>query len=158
MAGRKGKYESHVEPFFDKIDKLLNDGASEEQVAKSLGVSYSSWNNYKNQFPEFKELCEKPRTTLVEDLRSALVKKALGFEYEEKEQYIKQEVDPITRKPIGNPIMHTKIVTKRALPDTTAIFGALNLYDNDYVKDRKQYELKQQELELRKMSAEMKDW
>jgi hypothetical protein len=54
--------------------------------------------------------------------------------------------------------MRTKIVTKQALPDTTAIFGALNIYDKDYVKDRKQYELKQQELELRRMSAEMKDW
>lgn len=158
MAGRKGKYESHVEPFFDKIDKLLNDGASEEQVAKALGISYSSFNNYKQDHPELKALCEKPRTTLVEDLRSALVKKALGFEYEEKEQYIKQELDPITKKPIGNPVMHTKIVTKKALPDTTAIFGALNLYDGDYVKDRKQYELKQQELELRKMIAENKDW
>lgn len=158
MAGRKGKYESHVEPFFEKIDKLLNDGASEEQVAESLGISYSSFNNYKRDHPELRELCDKPRTTLVDDLRSALVKKALGFEYEEKEQYIKQELDPVTRKPIGNPVMHTKIVTKKALPDTTAIFGALNLYDNEYVKDRKQYELKQQELELRRIAAENKDW
>ena len=86
------------------------------------------------------------------------MKKALGFTYEEKEQYIKQEVDPVTKRPIGKPIMHTRIVTKQALPDTTAIFGALNLYDEDYVKDKKQYELKQQELELRRLSAEAKDW
>lgn len=157
-AGRKSKYETYVKPFFDKIDKLLNEGASEKQVADSLGISYASWNNYKVDYKEFRELCSKPRTKLVDELKSALVKKALGYSYEEKEQYIKQELDPVTKKPIGNPIMHTKIVTKQALPDTTAIFGALNIYDDDYVKDRKQYELKQQELELRRLQQEMKDW
>ena len=157
-AGRKSKYDTHIKPNFDKIDKMLNDGASEKQCAESLGVSYPAWNNYKVKYKDFGELCAKPRTKLVEDLRSALVKRAKGFTYEEKEQYIKQEVDPITKKPIGNPIMHTKIVTKQALPDTTAIFGALNIYDDDYVKDRKNYDLKQQELELRRMQAEMKDW
>ena len=151
MAGRNGKYEKYVKPYFEKIDKLLNDGASEKQVADSLDISYASWNNYKRDYPELKELCEKPRTKLVEDLRSALVKRALGFSYEEKKQYITEDEQ-------GNKKKHTEITTKQALPDTTAIFGALNIYDPDYVKDKKQHELKQQELELRKMIAENKDW
>ena len=158
MSGRNSKYETHIKPHFEQIDKWLNDGASEKQCAESLGISYATWNNYKTKFAEFYELCSKPRTTLIENLRSALVKRALGFTYEEKEQYIKQEVDPDTKRPIGKPIMHTRIVTKQALPDTTAIFGALNIYDEEYVKDRKQYELKQQELELRRLSAAAKDW
>lgn len=158
MAGRKGKYETHIKPYFQKIREWLDGGASEEQVALALGISYASWNNYKRDYPELDEICRAPRVPVVLDLRSTLVKKAIGFTYEEKEQYIKQEVDPITKKPIGNPIMHTKIVTKQSLPDTTALFGALNLYDEDYIKDRKQYELKKQELELRRLSAEMKDW
>ena len=151
MAGRNGKYETHVKPFFDKIDQLLNKGASEKQVAEALGISYASFNNYKRDFPELNELCSKPRTELIDELRSALVKKALGFTYEEKKQYITEDEDGKKRK-------HTEITTKQALPDTTAIFGALNIYDPDYVKDKKQHELKQQELELRKMIAETKDW
>ena len=158
MAGRDGKYKTHIKPHFEKIREWLDGGASEKQVAEALGVSYASWNNYKKDHSELDEICKKPRVPIVLDLRSTLVKKAIGFTYEEKEQYIKQELDPITKKPIGNPIMHTKIVTKQSLPDTTALFGALNLYDEDYVKDRKQYELKQQELELRRLAAEMKDW
>lgn len=158
MVGRKSKYGTHVKPYLKKIEEWLNTGASEEQVASALGISYASFNNYKVQFKELKDICEKPRVGVVTDLRSTLVKKALGYTYEEKEQYIKQEIDPITKKPIGNPIMHTKIVTKQALPDTTAIFGALNIYDDDYVKDRKQYDLKVQELELRRITAENKDW
>ena len=149
--GRKGLYETHVKPFFEKIDKMLNDGASEEQVANALGISYSSFNNYKKQYKELDELCSKPRVDLVKDLRSALVKRALGFKYEEKRQYITEDAD-------GNKRKHTEIITKEALPDTTAIFGALNLYDAEYVKDKKAHELKEQELELRKMQLEMKDW
>lgn len=150
-AGRKGKYETHVLPFFDKIDKMLNEGASERQMAEALDISYAAWNNYKVQYKEFGELCSKPRTKLVEDLRSALVKRALGFSYEEKKQYITEDEN-------GNKKKHTEITTKQALPDTTAIFGALNIYDDEYVKDKKAHELKQQELELRKMSVEFKDW
>lgn len=157
-TGRKSKYESHIKPKFEQIDEWLNDGASEKQCAENLGISYATWNNYKNQYAEFCDLCTKPRTKLVEKLRSALVKRAIGFQYEEKKQYITQEVDPQTKQPIGKPVMRTEIYTKQALPDTTAIFGALNLYDEEYVKDKKQYDLKKQELELRKLSVEMKDW
>ena len=151
MAGRKNKYETHVAPFFDKIDKWLNEGASEKQVAEQLGISYPAWNNYKVQYAELRELCGKPRTQLIEELRSALVKRALGFTYEEKKVYKKKDAG-------GKESVYTELQTKHALPDTTAIFGALNLYDPDYVKDRKSHELKEQELELRKMLAEMKDF
>ena len=150
-AGAKGKYETHVKPFFEQIEKMLNDGASEKQVADALGVSYPSFNNYKRDYAELRELCNKPRTRLIEDLRSALVKRALGFSYEEMKQYITEDEQ-------GNKKVHTEITTKQALPDCTAIFGALNIYDPEYVKDKKQHELKQQELELRKMIAENKDW
>lgn len=149
--GRKGLYETHVKPYFDKIEELLDGGASEEQIADALGISYSSFNNYKKQHKELDELCSKPRLNLVKDLRSALVKRALGFKYEEKRQYITEDAE-------GNKKKHTEIITKEALPDTTAIFGALNLYDENYCKDKKAHELKEQELELRKMQLEMKDW
>ena len=150
-AGRKGKYETHVKPFFDKIDKMLNDGASEKQVAEALNISYAAWNKYKVEYSELGALCSKPRTKLIENLRSALVKRALGFTYEEKKQYITEDDDGHRKK-------HTEITTKQALPDTTAIFGALNIYDPEYVKDKKAHELKEQELELRRMQAEMKDF
>ena len=150
-VGRKSKYETHIKPYFEQIDKWLNGGASEEQCAKQLNISYATWGNYKKRYPEFKELCDKPRVDLIADLKSALVKRALGFTYEEKKQYITEDANGSKKK-------HTEITTKQALPDTTAIFGALNIYDPDYVKDKKQHELKQQELELRRQMAEAKEW
>ena len=149
--GRKNKYQSYVKPHFKDIEKWLNNGASERQVAQALGISYASFNNYKRDYPELRELCEKPRVGVILELRSALVKRALGFSYEEKKQYITKDEE-------GGQKVHTEITIKQALPDTTAIFGALNLYDPEYVKDKKAHELKEQELELRKQMAEMKDF
>ena len=152
--GRKPKYETYIKPNFDKIDKMLNDGASEKQCAEALGISYASWNNYKVQYQEFGELCNKPRTKLVEDLRSALVKRALGFEYEESKIVTKKGDD-------GNVYGYKETYKKYSVPDTTAIFGALKIYDDkklEYDIQAQNVDLKKQELELKKALAEMKDW
>ena len=158
-AGRKGKYETCVEPYFDKIETLLNNGATEKQVAETLGVSYPAWNNYKKQYPELKEICEKPRTKLVLSLRGTLVKKAMGFSKRVKRAMKLKEVIYDNGKRLRE-TERIEFYEEEIYfpPDTTAIFGALNLYDPDYVKDKKGYELKEQELKLREKIAENKDW
>ena len=150
--GRKSMYESHVKPFFETIEELLNGGASEKIVAKSLGISYSAWNKYKQENPELRELCEKPRPGIVDDLRSTLIKRAMGFTYEEKKIYKKMDED-------GKECTYTEITTKYALPDVAALNLALKNYDKDnWRNDPALYELKRQELELKKMMAEAKEW
>jgi hypothetical protein len=151
-AGAKSKYETHVKPFFEQIEKMLNDGASEKQVADALGISYASFNNYKRDYTELRELCSKPRTRLVEDLKSALVKKALGMKVEKKKIYSKKDDD-------GNEIKYTEITIEELPPDTTAIFGALRIYDTqktDYDIQAQNVEIKKQELQLKKELAEFK--
>ena len=151
-AGRKGKYETHVLPFFEKIDKMLNDGASEKQVAVALGVSYAAWNNYKVQYKDFGELCSKPRTSLVEDLRSALIKKALGMKVEKKKIYSKKDED-------GKEVKYTEITIDELPPDVAALNLALKNYDREnWANDPQQLALKREELDLRKELAEFKEW
>ena len=88
MAGRPSKYETNVKPYFDQIKKWLEQGATERQIAEQLGVAYSTYNDYKTKYSEFAELIKtKDMKPLVEELRSALVKKALGFEYKESKSY-----------------------------------------------------------------------
>ncbi len=151
-AGRKGKYETHVLPFFEKIDKMLNDGASEKQVAEALGVSYAAWNNYKVQYKDFGELCSKPRTQLVEELRSALIKKALGMKVEKKKIYSKKDED-------GKEVKYTEITIDELPPDVAALNLALKNYDREnWANDPQQLALKREELDLRKELAEFKEW
>ena len=146
--GRPSKYETHIKPYLEQIKKWGEQGATEKQIAKQLGIAYSTFCDYKNKYSELSDTIKgKDMRQLVEELRGALVKKALGFEYKEKKEYIKE--DPET----GKPIKYLEVVTIAALPDTTAIFGALNIYDSEYVKDRANYELRKKDFELRKALA-----
>ena len=151
QVGRRSNYYTNVQPFLEQIDKWLQNGATEKQIATALNVAYSSWNNYKQQFKELDELCRKPRVNLILDLRGALVKEALGYTYEEKKTYIKKDED-------GKEARYTEITQKYARPVTNAIFGALNIYDDEYIKDKKNYELKKEELELKKELAKEQLW
>lgn len=153
MAGRPSKYETNVKPYFDQIKKWLEQGATERQIAEQLGVAYSTYNDYKTKYSEFAELIKtKDMKPLVEELRSALVKKALGFEYKESKSYWRIPKGS-TRKEDAECI-YKEEYKKYQPPDTTAIFGALNIYDPEYVRDKKNHELREKDYELRKAIAE----
>lgn len=151
-AGRPSKYHKQVQPFLNKVEEWLNQGATEKQIAEALGVAYSSWSNYKNEFKELKDICDKPRVGLILNLRGALVKAALGFTVENKKTYIKKDLET------GKESRYTEILQKEIPPNITAIYGALNIYDPEYVKDRANYELRREELELRKELAKAELW
>lgn len=150
-VGRKGRYETWVAPKLSLIKMWLNEGATEQQVANKIGIAYSTWNKYKQEHQELLDVCNQPREKAIADLKGALFKKAMGFEYEEKKQYIKRDED-------GNEYTYTEITIKQSLPDTTAIFGALNILDENYVKDKANYKLRKLELELKQKQIEKEDW
>ncbi len=145
---RPSKYESHIKPYLDDIKDAIERGVEENQIAKQLGVSVSSWCEYKNRYSEFAELFKKKDVSeILRRLDGALMKIATGYEYTEKKQYIKNEKD-------GEKVTYTEITTKHQPPNPTAIFGAYNRFDPNYVKDKAYYDLKQQELEIKRMNAE----
>ena len=147
-GGRPEKYKNSVEPRLDYVRKWAEQGASEEQIAKHLGVAYSTFREYKKKYPALAAALNVSREKLVDELRSALVKAAVGYEYKEKKEYVR--TDPET----GQPTKYVEITTRYAQPNTTAIFGALNIYDKDYVRDRANHELKKEDLEFRKKLAQ----
>ena len=145
---RPNKYESHIKPYLNDIKDAIERGVEENQIAKQLGVSVSSWCEYKNRYSEFAELFKKKDVSdILKRLDGALMKIATGYEYTEKKQYIKNEKD-------GEKVTYTEITTKHQPPNPTAIFGAYNRFDPNYVKDKAYYDLKQQELEIKRMNAE----
>lgn len=151
-GGRKSKYESHVQPYLEDIKAAVERGVEEKQIADNLGVSVSTWCDYKNKFPEFAELFKKKDVSeILAKLDSALLKCACGFEYEEIKQYITEDAEGRTRK-------HTEKIKRVQPPNPTAIFGAYNRFDPNYAKDKAYYELKKQELELKKMSFDENNW
>lgn len=150
--GRKSAYETIIKPRFSDILKWLQNGATEKQIADNLGISQATWCKYKVEYVEFTELVKKGRESLVTQLRGALVKRAMGFEYTEKKKYSKRDPD-------GQVFQYVEETTKTALPDVAALNLCLKNYDpDDWANDPQALKIKREELELRREIAEKDNW
>lgn len=146
--GRKSAYDTIIKPRFSDISEWLRNGATEKQVCENLGISKDAFYKYKKEKAEFNELIKKSRQSLVIQLRGALVKRALGYTYEEKRKTT--GIDPDGRSYIKN-----ETTEKNMPPDVAALNLCLKNYDPDnWANDPQMLELKRAELELRKELAE----
>ena len=149
---RKNVYDTVIKPNFQQIAAQLQVGATEDSICKSLGISSSAWYKYKSQKKEFSELCNQNRRPVVYELRGALLKKALGFEYTETKTYIRTNAN-------GEETSTTEIVKKQALPDVAALNLALKNYDRaNWSNDWQTHEIRLKELELKQKSFENENW
>lgn len=113
---RPSKYETHVAPRFEEIKDWVRNGATDEEVAKRLGIAYSTFKEYKNEFSAFSAILKETKDVVDAQVESALLKRALGYEFKE-----------ITKELRDGELVPTKIVTKHMAPDTAAlIFWAKN--------------------------------
>lgn len=151
IGGRKSKYDTYVVPYFSDIEKWLNEGATEKQIAENLGIAESTLNEYKNKFPEFLELFKKKRTGLVTQLRGAIVKRAMGYDYEETTTTIRQEK--------GKSVQVVEKKKKHMPPDVAALNLALKNYDDEWHNDdMTTIKQKEEELAMKKQKAEAETW
>lgn len=149
--GRKSVYDTKIKPRFDDILKWLHNGATEEQIYKNLGISKNTFYRCKNEKREFCDLLKKGQESLVEQLRGALIKKALGFEYKESKR--------ITKYEDGNEIIQTEEYTKQSLPDVAAANLLLKNYDKEnWSNDPRSDDIKREELEIKKKLFDKENW
>ena len=150
--GRKSKYEEVVKPHIEEIRRWCADsGATEKDICDTLGIAVSTFNEYKNKYPELMEALKKGRKELVLEIKGSLAKKARGYDYEEKKTYIKKDDN-------GNDVKYTEVTTKHQPPSEAAANMLLKNYDKDWKDNPAMYELKKTELELKKQLAEMNNW
>lgn len=76
---RKSAYDKIIKPNFAKIEQLLQKGFTEKNIAKSIGIAYSTWNKYKAENEEFSELIIKSREKPVQELIDSMFQSGLGF-------------------------------------------------------------------------------
>lgn len=174
---RPNKYETHVKSRFEEIKKWLELGATEKEIAKNLGIAESTFMDYKNKFSEFSEFLKENRKKPVEEIKAAMLKRALGFQYTEKKT-IKQRIDfPDDLKVLfedngfnilnrfERPVLiKTEETVKTALPDPTCGLILLKHWDKDkngnakWTGDPASLEIKKEELEIKKKQAENENW
>lgn len=144
MAGRKSKYDEYVKPYLAQIAEWKKSGATDKEISDALGVALSTFSEYKNQYSELSDALRTGKQTVILNVKAALYKKAIGFEYEEKRGIKK-----------GDKVVSTEIFKRYSPPDTTAAAMLLRNYDDEYRdKDSAQTDFKRQEIEIKKALAE----
>ncbi|APM40557.1 transposase [Clostridium kluyveri] len=108
------------------VEGWAREGLTEVQIAKNLGISESTLNDYKKKYPEFLESLKKGKEVIDFEVENALLKRALGYKYDEVTQeriLQKDEYGKVITDIHGFPIYKmvvTKTVKKEVAPDTTA--------------------------------------
>ena len=145
--GRPQKYVELVEPYLPEIKKMALT-MTEQQIAKTLGVSYSAFRKYKGLYPELQAALKKGRRQLVMELYSALIKRAKGYECTERKTYYK-----------NGEVVAEEITKKFMPPDVAAINLALKNFDpENWANDPQALDLRRKELELREKAMEKDEW
>lgn len=144
-AGRKSKYETDVKPYLKTINKKIRQGVTEEAIAKSLGISKATINNYKLKYPELKEaLSTNKGADELEALVNAGIQSAKGY-------YKENETTTIILDEDGKPTKKQKTINKiwYAPNPTLNKFYVLNFGKKDgWTDDPLEYELKKSKQEL----------
>lgn len=147
--GRKSKYETDVLPHIDEIKKAVEAGATLEEIATALGIAKSTLCKYKNEYTELKDAFARGRESIVFEIKAALLKKALGYEYKEKKTVAKTNEDG---KPV---IVAIEEHNKHQPPSETAANMLLRNYDKEWCDtDKTTSSLKQQKFDLEKAIAQ----
>lgn len=84
MSERKNKYNTRVEPRLLEIAAWCRNGVIEADIAKNLGIAYSTFNEYKKRYSELSEVLKENKEVIDIQVENALLKTALGFEYTEE--------------------------------------------------------------------------
>jgi len=151
--GRKDAYETKIKPRFDEIREWLINGASDDNIIHNLGIHKDTFYKYVKEKTEFSDLLKNGRIAIVAQLRSALIKKAMGFEYQESK--IIEKEDPDT----GEKVRTVETYNKKSLPDVAALNLCLKNYDAlNWSNDPQGDAIKREELELKKQKLEKDDW
>jgi hypothetical protein len=147
-VGRPSRYQSEVEPHLDEIRKAVESGATDQEVATAFNMSLSTIYEYKRKYPKFKQAFTRGRARVVFDIKAALLKKALGFEYEEEKRVGRKDKD-------GENIILVEKYKRYSVPSETAAAMLLRNYDENWRdNDKASAELRKQEAGLRKAIAE----
>ena len=90
-GGRKGKYRDWItEEGLLKIEGWARDGLTDEQISHNMGIHPSTLYEWQKKYPEITEALKKGKEVIDRQVENALLKRALGYEYEEVKQIIEK--------------------------------------------------------------------
>lgn len=67
-----------------QIEGWAKDGLIDEQIAKNMGVAYSTFKDWKKRFPDLSDVLKRSKEVVDREVENALFESAKGFIYEEE--------------------------------------------------------------------------
>lgn len=105
----KGKYEYWLTPEgLLKLEAWARDGLIDKQIAENIGITLSTLYEWKKTYPDISEALKKGKEVVDIQVENALLKRALGYVYEEKKVEVSEDGTKVTK------------TIKEVVPDTTA--------------------------------------
>ncbi len=134
-GGRKGKYHDWItKEGLLKIEGWARDGLTDEQISHNMGIHPSTLYEWQKKYPEISEALKKGKEVIDRQVENALLKRALGYEYEEVKQIIEKDDKGKDRKRIEKTVKHV-------VPDVGAqIFWLKNRKPHEW-RDKQQVDL-----------------
>lgn len=127
------KYEYWLTPDgLLKLEAWARDGLTDEQIAENMGIATSTLYDWKKKYLEVSESLKRGKEVVDIQVENALLKRALGYQYEEvkTEEYETE----------NGPAKKVTTIIKEVVPDTTAqIFWLKNRKSGEW-RDRQQLE------------------
>lgn len=152
MAGRKSVYDTNIKPYLEKIKEWRKVGATVDNICEALGVSKATFFKYLKEKEEFSDAYKKGTFELCMDLRGELVKLAKTHTVETVKVYKKKDEET------GHITEYQEKLVKEVSGNIAAINLLLKNLDKDWANDPQSLDIKKQELEIKKMLAEAKEW
>ena len=106
----KGKFQEWLTPEgLLKIEGWARDGLIDEQIAQNIGIRAATLYEWKKRFPKISEALKRGKEVIDRQVENALLKRALGYEYEE----VKEKFE-------GGILTERTVTKKEVVADTTA--------------------------------------
>jgi predicted DNA-binding protein (UPF0251 family) len=122
----KGKYDEWLElENLSRLERWKGDGLTDGQIAQNMGISESTFYEWKRTYPEISEALKKGRDVVASIVENATMKNAKGYDYFEDTYTI-----------IAGELALTKRVKKHAAGNATAQIFLLKNYAPDRFYDR----------------------
>lgn len=127
----KGKYQEWLTPEgLLKIEGWARDGLTDQQIAGNMGITAKTLYEWKKRHGGICEALKKGKEVIDRQVENALLKRALGYRYEE-----------IKEKQEGGAITERTVTIKEVAPDVTAQIFWLKNRKSDEWRDRKDMEM-----------------
>lgn len=127
MAKSKSEYWLTDEGLL-QIGAWARDGLTDEQIAKNIGIAYSTLRVWKDKYSALSAVLKKNKAVVDFEVENALLKRALGYSYTETTS--ERKLNEATGE---YEMVKTKEVVKEIMPDTTAqIFWLKNRKPNEW--------------------------